>query len=70
MKTVCTSRRTVETKLGVPQSRSEFSTEVEGLGDDPIGQTCIYYGRKGQLLSLYQFCFDINTKRLETKSSF
>ena len=65
-----TSRDAVEAKLGEPENRDEFSTEIEGLGDEPIGQTCIYYGREGELLSLYQFCFDINSGRLESKSSF
>ncbi len=65
-----TPRSTVEAKLGTPQSRDEFSTEIEGLGDEPIGQTCVYYGKEGELLGIYQFCFDINTDRLEAKSSF
>ncbi len=64
-----TKRSTVEAKLGKPQSRNEFSTEIEGLGDEPIGQTCVYYGKEGELLGIYQFCFDINTDRLESKSS-
>lgn len=63
-------RSTVEAKLGKPESRDEFSTEIKGLGDEPIGQTCVYYGRKGELASLYQFCFDINTDRLESKSGY
>jgi hypothetical protein len=65
-----TKRSTVEAKLGEPQSRNEFSTEIEGLGDEPIGSECIYYGKQGEMLSLYQFCFDINTGKLESKSAF
>lgn len=59
----------VESLLGDPSSADEFSTEIDGL-DKPVGSSCIYYGRKGELLAGYQFCFDINTKKLESKSSF
>jgi hypothetical protein len=59
----------VESRLGNPESADEFSSEIEGL-DKPVGSSCIYYGRKGELLSGYQFCFDVNTKKLESKSSF
>lgn len=65
-----TSRSTVEAKLGTPESRDEFSSEIDGLGDEPIGSTCIYYGKQGELGGLYQFCFDINTDKLESKSKF
>lgn len=59
----------VEAKLGAPESADEFSSEVEGL-DEPVGSSCIFYGRKGEILSGYQFCFDVNTDRLESKTSF
>lgn len=59
----------VEAKLGEPTSANEFSTDVEGL-DQPVGSSCIYYGRKGELLAGYQFCFDVNTDRLDSKSAF
>lgn len=59
----------VEAALGEPASADEYSTEIDGL-DEPVGSSCIYYGREGELLSLYQFCFDVNTDRLESKSSF
>jgi hypothetical protein len=59
----------VESRLGDPSSADEFSTEVEGL-DEPVGSSCIFYGRKGELIAGYQFCFDVNTDKLESKSSF
>jgi hypothetical protein len=59
----------VESLLGDPSSADEYSAEIEGL-DKPVGSSCIYSGRKGELLSGYQFCFDVNTDRLESKSSF
>lgn len=65
-----TQRSTVESRLGTPESRDEVSTQIDGLGDEPFGQTCIYYGRTGELASLYQFCFDINSERLESKASY
>jgi hypothetical protein len=55
-------------RFGEPTDETEFSTEVEGL-DEPVGSECIYYNRRGELASLFQFCFDINTGRLESKSS-
>jgi hypothetical protein len=59
----------VESRLGEPSSADEFSTEIDGL-DKPVGSSCIYYGRKGELIAGYQFCFDVNTDKLESKSSF
>lgn len=59
----------VEAELGEPSSDNEFSSEVEGL-DKPVGSSCIYYGRKGEVIAGYQFCFDVNTEKLESKSSF
>lgn len=59
----------VEERLGEPSSADEFESEIEGL-DQPVGASCIYYGREGELVALYQFCFDVDTDRLESKSSF
>ena len=63
------TRSEVEAALGEPASADEWSTEIDGL-DEPVGSTCVYYGRKGELLPSYQFCFDVNTGELESKSSF
>lgn len=63
------TRDEVENALGEPSSANEFSTEIDGL-DDPVGSSCIYYGRKGELIAAYQFCFDVNTDELESKSSY
>ena len=54
---------------GVMGLRPTIEAEIEGL-DKPVGSSCIYYGRKGEILSGYQFCFDVNTDRLESKTSF
>lgn len=62
-------RSEVEQLLGDPSSDTEFSTDVEGL-DKPVGSSCISYDRKGQILAGYQFCFDVSTEKLESKSSF
>lgn len=59
----------VEAALGEPKSADEFSTDIEGL-DKPVGSSCIFYGRKGEIAAGYQFCFDVNTDKLESKSSF
>jgi hypothetical protein len=59
----------VESLLGEPSDASEFSTEIDGL-DKPVGSSCLYYGRKGEVIAGYQFCFDVNTEKLESKSSF
>ncbi len=63
------ARDAVEDRLGAPTNESEYSTEIEGF-DEPIGSSCIYYNRKGELLSLYQFCFDVNTDKLESMAGF
>jgi len=62
------TRAEVVEMAGEPQSANEFSSEVEGI-DNPIGSECIYYNRKGEFLSIFQFCFDINTGKLESKTS-
>lgn len=62
-------RRDVEARLGKPSSSNESSSEIEGL-DEPVGSRCVYYNREGEIASLFQFCFDINTDKLESKSSF
>jgi hypothetical protein len=61
------TRDAVERTQGAPADESEFSSEIEGF-DQPAGSSCIYYHRKGELLSLYQFCFDVNTGRFESKA--
>lgn len=59
----------VEDLLGEPSDASEFSSDIEGL-DQPVGSSCLYYGRKGEVIAGYQFCFDVNTDKLESQSSF
>lgn len=59
----------VVARLGKPSSKDEFSSEVEGL-DEPVGSSCVYYNRDGQIASIFQFCFDVNGDKLESKSAF
>lgn len=66
----------VEDLVGVePASSQELEVdtqELKGLGVDTTahsGMTCRYYNRKGDLLSLYQLCFD-GRDRLESKASY
>jgi len=61
-------RSVVEARLGKPSSKDQFSTEVEGI-KDPVGETCVYYNRRGDFASTFQLCFDINTDKLESKTS-
>jgi len=63
------SRKRLIARFGKPASQDEFETEgVEP--DEPIGSECLYWNREGELASLYQFCIDTNTGRVESKSSF
>jgi hypothetical protein len=45
--------------LGEPASQDDIATEdLDGFPDSGFEQECIYYGRKGDFLSLFQFCAD------------
>lgn len=68
VKTGQATRDEVVERFGEPSDASEFSTEVEGL-KDPVGSECIYYNRRGDLASIFQFCFEINSGKLESKSA-
>lgn len=56
------SMKEVKDQLGEPED--EQVTQMEGMKDS----TCIYYNQKGDIASMYQFCFD--GKRLTSKSSY
>jgi len=57
------TREVVMARFGEPSSSNEV--EVEGLtATEPYGSECVYYNRKGQILSIYQFCFDTGTGKL------
>lgn len=68
------SRQQVIDRLGKPQSADEIDqtlpkdlrTAVK-KGEEDLA--CIYYGRKGHLASIFQFCFDGNGK-CQSKSRF
>ncbi len=62
------TREVVMARFGEPSSSNEV--EVEGLtATEPYGSECVYYNRKGQILSIYQFCFDTGTGKLQSKIS-
>jgi len=64
------SRKRIESRFGEPQSSDDVQAEgVKGIPESDFSQSCIYYSRKGELASLYQFCFDGNG-RLRSKASY
>lgn len=65
-----TSRTAIEARFGEPQSQQDVQAEgIKGIPDSDFQQSCIYYNRKGQLASLFQFCFD-GDGSLTSKASF
>ena len=65
-----TRERLIE-RFGEPQSQQDIqSGEIEGIPDTASGMECIYYNREGKLASLYQFCVDTQTNRIQSKSAF
>lgn len=55
------TRDEIESEFGEPQSNDDIQAEgVEGIPESSFQQSCIYYNRKGQLASLFQFCVDGN----------
>jgi hypothetical protein len=60
------SETAVRARLGVPNSSDSSSAQV---GSAPVGQECVYYNEKGQLLHTFQFCFDQSSHKLEVKNS-
>lgn len=69
VKTGRTTREEIVERFGEPADRQEFEQRIEGLQDEPVSSSCIYYNRRGELLSPYQFCFD-GEGRLESKNSY
>jgi hypothetical protein len=59
------TRAAVEADLGTPSDVQE--SEISGFGET-LESDCIYYNRKGELLSMYQFCFD--NGKLTSKASY
>ena len=63
------SKRDVISKLGKPMDKQEMEIDMKDLGDKAnYKSSCIYYGRKGELASMYQFCFEGD--KLDSKSSY
>jgi|GEM_PF-2364470 len=53
------TREQIEEDFGEPQSSDDVKAEgVEGIPESDFSQACVYYSRKGELASLFQFCFD------------
>lgn len=64
------TRKAVEGKLGKPSDAQEMeidTSDFEGKGST-TSNDCIYYQKKGELASLYQFCF--TDDKLSTKASY
>jgi PBP1b-binding outer membrane lipoprotein LpoB len=59
------TRADVEADLGEPSDVQE--TDVSAF-ETSTSFDCIYYNKKGELLSLYQFCFDDG--KLTSKASY
>jgi hypothetical protein len=65
------SRARIVARFGEPQSQQDIQTgDVEGIPDSASGLECIYYNREGKIASLYQFCIDSETGRVQSKSAF
>lgn len=64
------TRKQLEARFGEPQTSNEVQAEgVAGIPESDFEQSCIYYARRGELASLFQFCFDGNG-RLTSKASY
>lgn len=60
----------LEARFGEPASSDEIKAEgVEGIPESDFSQNCLYYSRRGELASLYQFCFGEDGV-LTTKASY
>lgn len=64
----------VKAEFGEPsdQQDTEINLSAEekaAIGSGAAGDSCIYYSRKGELASLYQFCFDANGE-YQSKASY
>ncbi|MGH2941914.1 MAG: hypothetical protein ACRDLN_03945 [Solirubrobacteraceae bacterium] len=64
------TRSEIEADFGTPRSSDEIKTSgIDGIPQSGFSQQCIYYSRKGELASLFQFCFD-GDGRLRSKASY
>lgn len=68
------TRKSVVRQFGDPQSADEIDQDLPKSARQFIKKgeedlACVYYGRKGKLASIYQFCFDGNGK-YQSKSGF
>jgi hypothetical protein len=67
------TRAMVESKLGKPQDVQEMEIDQAELakitgGPSTSTHDCIYYQRKGELASMFQFCFD--NGKMSSKSAY
>jgi hypothetical protein len=64
------TRSEIEADFGEPQSSNDVQAAgIDGIPKSDFSQQCIYYSRKGELASLFQFCFD-GDGTLRSKASF
>lgn len=69
-KTGSSTRDQIEADFGTPKSSQDMQADgVEGIPASDFSQSCIYYGRKGNLASVFQFCFD-GSGTLQSKASY
>jgi hypothetical protein len=59
------TRKALVARFGVPADDQDFSASYGGITSK---SSCIYYHRQGELVSLYQFCFD--NGKLNSKASY
>jgi hypothetical protein len=54
-----------------PATADEISVDASDVGGSRnFGSNCRYYNRKGELLTLYQLCFDNDSGRLQSKAKY
>ena len=59
VKTGATTRDEIVERFGEPQSSDSVEAEgIKGIPESDFSQNCLYYSRKGELASLFQFCVD------------
>ena len=65
---VGTSKSAVIDRLGEPDPDSIQDTSSTDLQGGTAKSSCIYYTKRGEIVSRYQFCFD--GAKLQTKASY
>ncbi len=66
-----TSQSSIEDRLGAPEDKQEFESQIPELQDEPSSSSCIYYPEKGKKIlegASFQLCFDDG--RLTSKNAY